>query len=61
MKSFAALNVQKCDLKYDDVLKVASMLNIKVNKDRLYDEINLTQSKLKKWRLFNKENVYFNI
>lgn len=40
-KYFNALNIRIIDLKYDDILKVASLLNIKINEDRLYDEINI--------------------
>lgn len=40
-KYLNALNIIKKDLKYDDILKVASLLNIKINEDRLYDEINI--------------------
>lgn len=46
MKSLAALNIKKYDLQFADVLKIASILNVKVNEDILYDEIILIQNNL---------------
>lgn len=41
LKCLAALNMRQIHLNFEDILEAAAFLNIKINEDRLYDEINV--------------------